>query len=151
MKVDAQSDELRPLLEAASPATLTLYREDGEAVTSPVWFRATDDAFEVVIAASDPKLAHLQRDPRCVLLVFEATAPFRGLMIRDRASLAPDDGARVRLAIASRYLGADAGRAYADLQRRPPGWIVRLRMDEARAWSLADKIGDDFSDATRSH
>lgn len=141
MKLDARSDDLRPLLEAASSATLTLYRADGEAVTSPVWFRTTHRAIEVVIAASDPKLAHLQRDPRCVLLIFEATAPFRGLMIRDRARLALDDGARVRLAIASRYLGADAGRAYADLERRPPGWIVRLPMEQARAWSLADKIG----------
>ena len=150
MKLDVQTNELRSLLDAASPATLTLYREDGEAVTSPVWFRATDDGLEVVIAASDPKLAHLQRDPRCVLLIFEAAAPFRGVMVRDRASLAPDDGARVRLAIASRYLGTDAGRAYADVQRRPPGWIVRLPMAKARAWSLADKIADDFGDATRS-
>lgn len=58
MKLDAGADELRSLLDAASPATLTLYHEDGEA----------------------------------------------------------------------------------HLERRPPGWIVRLPMGSARAWSLADKI-----------
>ncbi len=140
MKLDLRAHELRSLLEAASPATLTLYREDGQAITSPVWFRAADDAFEVVVGASDPKLAHLQRDPRCVLLIFEATAPFRGVMVRDRADLVLDSEARSRLAIASRYLGADAGRAYADVERRPPGWVVRLSMQMASAWSLADKI-----------
>lgn len=140
VKLDARTDELRSLLEAPSPATLTLYREDGDAVTSPVWFRVADDALEVVVAASDSKLAHLRRDPRCVLLIFEATPPFRGVLVRDRAGLAFDAGARVRLAIASRYLGADDGRAYADVERRPPGWIVRLAMEKARAWSLADKI-----------
>jgi hypothetical protein len=141
VKLDVRTDELRSLLDAASPATLTLYREDGQAITSPVWFRVADDAFEVVVAASDPKLGHLRRDARCVLLIFEATPPFRGVMVRDRASLAFDEGAEVRLAIASRYLGVDDGRAYADVARRPPGWIVRLPMEKARAWSLADKVG----------
>jgi PPOX class probable F420-dependent enzyme len=140
MKLDVLADEVRSLLEAPSPATLTLYRDDGEAVTSPVWFRVANDAFEVVVAASDHKLTHLRRDPRCVLLIFEATPPFRGVMVRDRATLALDDGARARLAIASRYLGPEGGHEYADLSLRPPGWIVRLRTTAARAWDLADKL-----------
>jgi hypothetical protein len=130
--LDVHADALLSLLAAASPATLTLSREDGEAVTSPVWFRVIDDMFEVVVAEADPKLALLRRDPRCLLLVFEATAPFRGVLVRDRASLVFDDGSQARLAIASRYLGADAGRAYADVARRPPGWIVRLAVASAR-------------------
>lgn len=140
MKLDPTADEIRSLLDAPSPASLTLYREDGEAIVSPVWFRVGDDAIEMVVAATDHKLEHLRRDPRCVLLIFEATEPFRGMMVRDRATLAPDDGARVRLAIASRYLGTERGRAYADLDRRPPGWVVRLPMASARAWSLADSL-----------
>src|SRR3954454_23579811 len=35
------------LLEDPAPAVLTT-RRDGSAATSPVWFRFTDDAFEVV-------------------------------------------------------------------------------------------------------
>ena len=142
MKLDVRADELRTLLEAASPATLTLYGDDGEAITSPVWFQVADDAFEVVVAASDHKLAHLRRDPRCVLLIFEATPPFRGVMVRDQAGMEFDEGARVRLAIATRYLGPEAGRAYADLDRRPPGWVVRLPVAAARGWHLGDKLPD---------
>lgn len=140
MKRDPLDPGLRSLIDAPSSATLTLYREDGEALTSPVWFRLADDQFEVVVAAADAKLAHLRRDPRCVLLIFEAVRPFRGIMVRATASIVPDEGARARLAIASRYLGPDGGRAYADLSRRPPGFVIGLPLAEARAWDLADKL-----------
>jgi hypothetical protein len=140
VKLDTRASEVRSLLEAPSPATLTLYRDDGEAITSPVWFRASDDHLEVVVAASDHKLTHLRRDPRCLLLIFEAVPPFRGVMVRDRATIVPDDGAQARLAIASRYLGPEGGRDYADLARRARGWIIRMPMAEARAWDLADKL-----------
>ena len=142
MKLDVRADELRTLLEGASPATLTLYGDDGEAITSPVWYRVADDSFEVVVAATDYKLDHLRQDPRCVLLIFEATPPFRGVTVRDQASMEFDESAQVRLAIATRYLGPDAGRAYADLDRRPPGWVVRLPVAAARAWHLGDKLPD---------
>lgn len=141
-KLEVGADALRSLLDAPSPATLTLYRDDGEAITSPVWFRVHDDAFELVIAATDRKLAHLRRDPRCVLLVFEASPPFRGVTVRGRATIEPDEGARTRLSIATRYLGAERGAAYADLDRRAPGFVIRLPIDGARAWTLADSLPD---------
>src|SRR4051794_28288227 len=140
MKLDLEAPELSALLDAPSPATLTLYAENADAVTSPVWFRVADEAFEVVVAKSDRKLGHLRRDPRCVLLIFEASRPFRGVEVRGRATLVPDEGAQARLAIASRYLGPEDGRAYADLARRAPGFVVRLPVSAARGWSLADKL-----------
>jgi len=136
MKLDDVAGEMRSLLDAPSPAVLTLYRPDGEAIVSPVWFRVHDGSFEMVVAATDHKLAHLRRDPRCVLLVFEAIPPFRGVQVRGRATLTPDEGAQVRLAIASRYLGSEGGRRYAELDRRPPGVVVRLPLSDARAWDL---------------
>ena len=94
--------EMRSLLDAPAPAVLTLYRADGEAFVSPVWFRVNDDAFEVVVAITDHKLEHLRRDPRCVLLIFESVPAFRGVSVRGRATLVPDTGSQARLAIASR-------------------------------------------------
>ena len=61
MDIVEGTDDIRPLLEAASPAVLTTYRADGSAHVSPVWFRVSGDAFEVVIAAGDRKLANLER------------------------------------------------------------------------------------------
>jgi PPOX class probable F420-dependent enzyme len=129
------TDEIRPLLEAASPAVLTTCRPDGRAQVSPVWFRVNGDAFEVVIAAGDRKPAYLERDPRCVLLVFETTPPFRGVEVRAEATLGTDGVAEARLAIASRYLGADQGRRFAE-QRGDRGFVLRLPVGHARTWDL---------------
>jgi hypothetical protein len=140
VRIDPRSPALRSLFEASSPATITLTTEDGRPITSPVWFRLADDAFELVVGEADRKLPHLRRNPECVLLIFEAVRPFRGVQVRARASLQPDDGARTRRAIASRYLGEEDGRAYAALDRRPPGFVIRIPLDGARAWDLSDRL-----------
>ena len=121
--------ELASLLEAPSPAVLTTYRRDGSALATPVWFRHHDGAFQVVIAESDVKLRHLERDPRCSLLVFETVPPFRG------AEVAPGDLGADRAHVAGRYLGAEQGRRFA-AERTAPGVLLRLTGDE-RAWDLA--------------
>jgi pyridoxamine 5'-phosphate oxidase-like protein len=81
---------------------LTTSRHDGSALVTPVWFRFTDDAFEVVIAEEHVKLRHLRRDPRCALVVFEAVALFRGIDVRGVAELIEGDVNAARLAIAAR-------------------------------------------------
>jgi PPOX class probable F420-dependent enzyme len=136
VRLDESATEMRSLLEAPSPAVLTLYRPDGEATVSPVWFRVHDEWFEIVVGATDRKLGHLRRDPRCILVVFEAAPPFRGVQVRGRATLFPDEAARTRLAIAARYLGPEQGSRFADLASRPPGVVVRLPVSQARAWDL---------------
>ena len=140
MKLEPLDPSLRSLLTSPSPATLTLYREEGRAITSPVWFRVDGDWFEIVVAASDRKLDHLRADPRCSLLVFEAVSPFRGVQVTGDAAIAPDEGARTRLAIASAYLGLEGARAYADLSRRQPGFVIRLPVTAAIGWDLSDKL-----------
>jgi PPOX class probable F420-dependent enzyme len=127
---------VRSLLEAPSPAVLTTYRKDGSALVSPVWFRWSDDAFEVVIAAGDLKLAHLARDPRCVLVAFEAVRPFRGVEAGGLAELVECDVSAIRAQIAGRYLGADDGARFA-AERTKPGVLLRLRADEPRVWDLS--------------
>jgi len=83
---EASIEDVRSLLEAPSPAVLTTCRKDGSAAVSPVWFRWSDDGFEVVIAEGDAKLRHIEHDPRCALVVFEAVRPFRGVEVRGEAT-----------------------------------------------------------------
>jgi hypothetical protein len=64
-------DDVRSLVEAPSPPVLTTYRKDGGALTTPVWFRFHEGAFEVVLAEGDVKRKHLARTPTCLLVVFE--------------------------------------------------------------------------------
>jgi PPOX class probable F420-dependent enzyme len=128
---------VRSLLQAPSPAVLTTYRKDGSALVSPVWFRWSDGAFEIVIAAGDLKLRHLERDPRCALVVFEALRPFRGVEVRGIAELVECDVTSVRAAIAGRYLGVRDGRRFAAERRSKPGVLLRLAADTPRVWDLS--------------
>jgi PPOX class probable F420-dependent enzyme len=130
-------ERLRPLLEAPSPAVLTTYRKDGSAHTVPVWFRWAGQAFEVVIARGDVKLRHLARDPRCVLVVFEAVRPFRGLEVRGVAELIEGDVTSARAVIVGRYLGVGDGERFAAERRSTPGVLLRLVPDSPRVWDLS--------------
>jgi PPOX class probable F420-dependent enzyme len=130
-------EPVRSLLDAPSPAVLTTYRKDGSAHTVPVWFRWVDDAFEVVIAKGDVKLRHLARNPQCVLVVFEAVRPFRGLEVRGVAELVEGDVTSARAAIAGRYLGVGDGERFAVERRSTPGILLRLIPDSPRVWDLS--------------
>ena len=132
-------DGVRSLLDAPSPAVLTTYRKDGSALVSPVWFRWNDDAFEVVIAEDDIKLLHLANDPRCILVVFEAVRPFRGVEARGEAELVEGDVAEARASIAARYLGEAAGGRFT-AERKKPGVLLRLVPAEPRVWDLSGML-----------
>jgi len=116
---------------------LATTRKDGSPYTSPVWFRWTGEAFEVVIALGDVKRRHLERDPRCSLLVFEAVPPFRGVEVRGEASLTQGDVTEARRSIAGRYLGPDGGERFAAARVDKPGVLLRLVPEQHRVWDLA--------------
>jgi hypothetical protein len=128
--------ELRSLLDAPSPAVLTTYRKDESALVTPVWFRWLDGAFEVVIAEGDVKLRHLERNPECVLVVFEAVPPFRGIEARGTPELLKGDMTAARTAIAGRYLGEREGARFAAERRSKPGVLLRLMVEAPRVWDL---------------
>jgi PPOX class probable F420-dependent enzyme len=115
---------------------LTTTRKDGSPYASPVWFRWTGEAFEVVIALGDVKLRHLERDPRCSLLVFEAVPPFRGVEVRGEATLTRGDVTEIRRSIAGRYLGQEDGDRFAAERASKPGVLLRLLPVEPRVWDL---------------
>lgn len=129
-------ERVRSLLEGPSRAVLTTSRRDGRALVSPVWYRWTGAALEVVIAVGDVKLRHLARNPRCVLVVFETVRPFRGVEARGVAELVDCDVAPIRQSIAGRYLGPEDGRCFAEA-RATPGLLLRLAPEAPRIWDLA--------------
>ena len=129
-------DDFRSLLDAPSPAVLTTYRKDGSANVSPVWFRWHDGAFEVVVADGDVKLKHLERDPRCVLVVFETLPPFRGLEVRGVPELIDADATPARKAIAGRYLGREHGERFAAAPTSKGGILLRLSVVQPGVWDL---------------
>ena len=105
---------------------------------SPVWFRLAGGAFEVVVAKSDRKYGHLQRDRRAVLMVFEAVPPFRGVKIPAEVELDDEGVEEARRAISARYLGAEMAGSF--VAARGAGVVVRLPASAARVWDLAGII-----------
>lgn len=137
---DATLADVQTLLDAPSAAVLTTRRKDGSPLTTPVWFRWTGEAFEVVIARGDVKLRQLERDPRCVLVIFETVAPFRGVEVRGEATLTECDVAEVRRSIAGRYLGSERGRRFAAERTSKPGVLLQLPPGQPRVWDLAGML-----------
>ena len=135
-------DDVQSLLDAPSPAVLTTYRKDSSALTTPVWFRFHEDAFEVVLAEGDVKREHLARTPSCLLVVFEAVPPFRGVEVKGKPELVDGDVTSPREAIASRYLGVERGRRFAATRRSPRGTLLRLAVRDPRIWDLAAALPD---------
>jgi hypothetical protein len=128
-------EDTEAVLAAPSAAVLIVYRADGTALTSPVWFAADRESVQLVIANGDPKLKRLHADARCVFMAFEITPPFRGVRIEDRAALSQVGVDDARLHISRRYLGDEAGRRYVK-ERETPGTVVRLPLAAAHSWNL---------------
>ena len=139
MRRDLTIDDLGNLVNLPLLAVLATYRRDGSVLLSPVWHEWRDGGFGVVTGNRDVKSTHLKRDSRASIVVCEHTPPYRGVEVRCNARLssAADDDAVRR--IASRYLGAEAGAAYAQNSRDE--LLIRLEPGDLRAWDFAD----DFS------
>ena len=119
-------------------AVLATYRRDGSVLLSPVWHEWRDGGFQVVTGSHDVKAAHLRRDPRASIVVCEHCPPYRGVEVRCHARLvaaAADDAVK---RIASRYLGAEAGAAYAE--HAGDDLLIRLEPGDLRAWDFADEF-----------
>ena len=111
-------DDVQSLLDAPSPAVLTTYRKD----------RRTDHTGLVPLprgrvrsgfAKGDVKRQHLAQTPSCLLVVFEAVPPFRGVELKGEPELVDGDVTNLREAIAGRYLGVERGRRFAATRRSP--------------------------------
>jgi PPOX class probable F420-dependent enzyme len=131
-------DDLGNLADLRLLAVLATYRQDGTVLLSPVWHEWREGGFDVVTSSRDVKAAHLQRDPRASIVVCEYSPPYRGVEVRCRARLVTAGVGDAVQRIASRYLGREAGAAYAG--RAGDDLLIRLEPGDLRAWDFADEL-----------
>jgi len=131
-------DDLGDLAELPLLAVLATYRPDGTVLLSPVWHEWRDGGFHVVTGSRGVKAAHLRRDPRASIVLCEHTPPYRGVELRGSAQLRTAGADDAVMRIASRYLGPQAGAAYAD--RSGDDLLIRLEPGDLRAWDFADEL-----------
>ena len=138
MRKDLTVDDLGDLAELRLLAVLATYRPDGTVLLSPVWREWRDGGFSVVTSSRGVKAAHLRRDPRASIVVCEHSPPYRGVELWCRALLLTAGVEDAVKRIASRYLGLEAGAAYAD--RAGDDLLIRLEPGDLRAWDFADEF-----------
>jgi PPOX class probable F420-dependent enzyme len=138
MRRDLAIDDLGDLVDLRLLAVLATYRQDGTVLLSPVWHEWRDGGFHVVASSRNVKAAHLRRDPRASIVVCEHSPPYRGVEVRCRAQLLTAGVHDALRRIASRYLGHQAGAAYAE--SAGDDLLVRLEPGGLRAWDFADEF-----------
>jgi PPOX class probable F420-dependent enzyme len=138
MRRDLTMDDLGDLAELPLLAVLATYRRDGTVLLSPVWHEWRDRGFNVVTGGGDVKAAHLRRDPRASIVVCEHSPPYRGVEVRCNARLQTAGVGDAVKRIASRYLGREAGAAYAE--RAADDLLIRLQPGDLRAWDFAGEL-----------
>jgi PPOX class probable F420-dependent enzyme len=138
MRRDLTMADLGDLVDLRLLAVLATYRRDGSVLLSPVWHEWRDGGFHVVTGSSDVKAAHLRRDPRASIVVCEHTPPYRGVEVRCNALLVTGGAGDAVTRIATRYLGREAGAAYAE--SGGDDLIIRLEPGALRAWDFADEF-----------
>jgi len=136
MRRDLTMDDLGDLAGLRLLAVLATYRRDGTVLLSPVWHEWRDGGFHVVTGSRDVKAAHLRRDPRASIVVCEHSPPYRGVELRCNAQLVTAGVKDAVKRIAARYLGREAGAAYAE--RAGDDLLICLEPGDLRAWDFAD-------------
>ena len=138
MRRNLTVDDLGDLVELRLLAVLATYRRDGTVLLSPVWHQWRGGGFDVVTGSQDVKAAQLRRDPRASIVVCEHSPPYRGVEVRCQARLVTAAVGDAVRRIASRYLGAEAGAAYAE--SAGDDLLIRLEPGDLRAWDFADEF-----------
>jgi PPOX class probable F420-dependent enzyme len=130
--------ELGDLLDRPLNAILGLHREDGSILLTPVWHLFKNGSFYFQVPGGDRKIAMLQRDPRCSMLVAENELPYRAIEVRGEARTSTGDYEELGLEIVRRYVEAyDPGATPAEYLLAG-GVVVRIEPTTMRAWDYAD-------------
>jgi PPOX class probable F420-dependent enzyme len=137
MRKNLELEDLGDLLERSILAVLATYRKDGTILMSPVWHEWTDGGFSIQTWAKDIKSRNLARDPRATVLVAENDPPYRGVEVSGEATVeAMADPMPMIRRLARRYVGEEAGDAYAETFQGVALELIRLRPGAMRAWDF---------------
>jgi hypothetical protein len=130
--------ELGDLLDLPLNAVLGLHRQSGSILLTPVWHLFQAGSFYIQVPGGDRKIAMLQRDRTCSILVAENERPYRAMEVSGVARMSTDDYPDLGPKIVRRYVEAyDPGAHIADYLL-DGGVIVRIESTAMRAWDYAD-------------
>ncbi len=146
MRRQLKPEDVAPLLVAPKCATLATYRRDGTVLLSPVWHEWREGGFNVHLGGGGINARLVRRDSRASIVVYEDAPPYAGIELRGGARLTSEDERDILRRLAVRYLGEQAGNAYADAATWQ-GIVLRLEPGDLRIWDFVDEHGERQSTA----
>ena len=140
MRTDLRPEDLGDLLEQPLVAVLATRRKDDSVMLSPVWFEWRDAGINIWVPSGDGgKAAHVRRDPRVSVVVYNQDWPYKGFEIRGEATIVTDAdtfyGVLGRTAM--RYDGPEAAERM--VAGYPPGVVIRVEAGQIRGWDYEDE------------
>ena len=134
---DMTIDEREAFLADLHVAVLAIAREGAGPHALPIWYAYDGDDVVVAIEPTSVKARLLERTGRATLTVQQEGLPYRYVSVEgpvNMAAMVDGDGYDL-VAIATRYLGPDAGPAYAAANAGLDMLTVRLRPER---WTTVD-------------
>ena len=112
--------QLVEILARPNPAVMATVRRDGSPVTVATWYLWDDGRILLNLDAERTRLAHLRRDPRSSITVFDGAAWHRHISVQGTVTLESDAG----LAGIDRLARHYTSRPYPDRKRtRFNAWL----------------------------
>jgi len=133
-----QPSDLGDLLDRPLNAVLGLHRQDGSILLTPVWHLFKNGSFYFQVPGGDRKIAMLERDPRCSILVAENERPYRAIEAKGQGWVTTDDYPDLGPEIVRRYVEAYDPAATVSDYLLEGGVIVRIEPTTLRARDYAD-------------
>ena len=138
MRTDLGPEDLGDLLEQPLIAVLATRRKDDTVMLSPVWYEWRDGGINIWVPTPEGgKIAHIQRDPRVSVVVYNAEWPYKGLELRGTATVSAEGFYDVLSRTALRYDGPEAAERM--VSTYAPGVVIRVEPGTIRAWAYDDE------------
>lgn len=126
---------------------IAVVRPDSSPLVVPLWFIHQDGAIYFTPREKSDWFTCLRHDPRAALSIDEQPHPYRKLLVEGQAELVHDIGnddawRDLYLAMAKRYVAADAAAAYVANTVNEPRGLYRMVLADAtrlRSWRMPVK------------
>ncbi len=122
---------------------VSVVREDGSPLVTPIWFLHKDDAIYFTPREKSEWFSCLRRDPRVALCIDEQLLPYRKVIVEGSAELVYDIGnddewRDLYRRIAKRYVSDDEAEAYVQNTIDQPRGLYRVALADAtvKTWRM---------------
>jgi PPOX class probable F420-dependent enzyme len=133
----SNTEQTEFLAERGIVMRVSVVREDGSPLVTPIWFLHEDDAIYFTPRERSEWFTCLRRDPRVALCIDDQQLPYRKVIVEGTAELVYDIGhddewRDLYRRIAKRYVADDEAEAYVQNTIDQPRGLFRTVLAEAR-------------------